>query len=150
MADRITAEQRRRIMQHVRSKNTTPEVFLRKKLYSLGLRYRIHADNIVGHPDIWMRKYNTAVFVNGCFWHRHEDCKYASFPKTNQLFWQKKFLANVSRDQQIKDTLIRENIRCLIIWECTIKKMQKDPVVNEQTLHGILCFLNSEETYLEI
>ena len=108
----------------IRSKNTKPEVYLRKLLFAEGFRYRIAESSVPGHPDIFLRKYNTAVFVNGCFWHRHQGCKYAYTPKSRIDFWQKKFDTNVRRDSMIKRDLQNQKIKQLIVWECTIKRMQ--------------------------
>lgn len=126
MADIVSAEQRSRNMAAIRSRDTKPEVYLRKLLFSKGYRYRIADKSVPGHPDIFLRKYNTAIFVHGCFWHRHPDCKYAYTPKSRVEFWQKKFDDNVRRDRIVQDELQERNIKCLIVWECTIKRMQKD------------------------
>lgn len=126
MADIVSPEQRSKNMSAIRSKNTKPEVYLRKLLFAQGFRYRIAAKNIPGHPDIFLRKYNTAIFVNGCFWHRHSGCKYAYMPKSRVDFWQKKFDDNVRRDAAVKAELLERGIKCLIVWECTIKRMMKD------------------------
>ena len=89
MADIVSPEKRSQNMSAIRSKNTKPEVYLRKLLFAQGYRYRIADKSVPGHPDIFLRKYNTAIFVNGCFWHRHPDCKYAYTPKSRVEFWQK-------------------------------------------------------------
>ena len=102
MADIVSQERRSRNMAAIRSKNTRPEVYLRKLLFAEGFRYRIAEDSVPGHPDIFLRKHNAAVFVNGCFWHRHQGCKYAYMPKSRVDFWQKKFDANVQRDSMVK------------------------------------------------
>ncbi len=90
MADIVSPEKRSQNMSAIRSKNTKPEVYLRKLLFAQGYRYRIADKSVPGHPDIFLRKYNTAIFVNGCFWHRHPGCKYAYTPKSRVEFWQKK------------------------------------------------------------
>lgn len=91
--DIVTSEQRSKNMSAIHSKNTRPEIYFRKLLFAEGYRYSLNAKNIPGHPDIYLRKYNTAIFINGCFWHRHEGCKYAYLPKSRVEFWQKKFVA---------------------------------------------------------
>ena len=126
MADIVSPEKRSQNMSAIRSKNTKPEVYLRKLLFAQGYRYRIADKSVPGHPDIFLRKYNTAVFVNGCFWHRHSGCKYAYMPKSRVDFWQKKFDGNVRRDAAVKAELLERRIKCLIVWECTIKRMMKD------------------------
>lgn len=122
MADIVSPEKRSQNMSAIRSKNTKPEVYLRKLLFAQGYRYRIADKSVPGHPDIFLRKYNTAIFVNGCFWHRHPGCKYAYTPKSRVEFWQKKFDDNVRRDSAVKAELLEHGIKCLIVWECTIKR----------------------------
>ena len=150
MADRITPEQRSRNMKMVKGKNTKPEIYFRQLLFSRGFRYRLHSSKIPGHPDMWLKKYNTAVFVHGCFWHRHYGCKYASTPHTREAFWQEKFQRNQERDVEVKGQLKNQGIKCLIVWECTLKAMQKDSVVKNDVEARIEEFLNSDKKYLEI
>ena len=92
MADIVSPERRSKNMSAIRSKDTKPEIYLRKLLFAEGYRYRIAEKSIPGHPDMFLRKYNTAIFVHGCFWHRHQGCKYAYMPKSRVEFWQKKFI----------------------------------------------------------
>ena len=87
-------------MARVKSKNTKPEIFLRKLLWHKGLRYRVNYKNLLGSPDIYLPKYNTVIFVNGCFGHMHENCKYSSIPKSNYEFWKNKLEGNVKRDKK--------------------------------------------------
>ncbi len=126
MADIVSPEQRSKNMSAICSRNTKPEVYLRKMLFAEGYRYRIAPDYVPGHPDIFLRKYNTAIFIHGCFWHRHQGCKYTYTPKSHVDFWQKKFDNNIRRDAEVRRQLEEQNIKCLIVWECTIKKMQRD------------------------
>ena len=105
--DRHTPEQRKRNMAAIKSKNTKPEILVRRLLHSMGYRFRLHAKNLPGKPDIVLPKYKTVIFVNGCFWHRHEGCKYASTPTSNVDFWNAKFKENTSRDSQ-KKALLKE------------------------------------------
>ena len=132
MADIVSPEKRSQNMSAIRSKNTKPEVYLRKLLFAQGYRYRIADKSVPGHPDIFLRKYNTAIFVNGCFWHRHPDCKYAYTPKSRVEFWQKKFDDNVQRDAVVKAELLERGIKRLIVWECTIKRMMKSSDIERQ------------------
>ena len=111
-------EARSQNMSAIRSKNTTPEIYLRKLLFAEGYRYRIAEKSIPGHPDMFLRKYNTAIFMHGCFWHRHSGCKYAYTPKSRVEFWQKKFEANVSRDKQNEQELKKLGWNVIVIWEC--------------------------------
>lgn len=150
MADRITPEQRSRNMQQVHSKDTKPEIYIRRLLFLEGYRYRIHSKHIPGHPDIWMKKYNTALFVHGCFWHRHKGCKYASIPSSNSDFWDKKFQDNIERDEVVREQLASLGIKCLVIWECTIKEMRKNMTIERKIINQIIEFLNSEHRYIEI
>ncbi len=117
-----TPEERSKNMSAIHSKNTKPEIYFRKLLFGRGYRYSLNSSKIPGHPDLYLRKYNTAIFVNGCFWHRHLGCKYAYMPKSRVEFWRKKFDGNVKRDQRTYAELKEKNIKCLVVWECTLKK----------------------------
>ena len=130
-------------MSKIKNKDTKPEVYLRKLLFSKGYRYRIAEKSVPGHPDIFLRKYNTAIFVHGCFWHRHEGCKYAYVPKSRVEFWQKKFDDNVRRDAVVRQELEKRGIKCLIIWECTLKQMTKDNEYTKTIVRQIEEFLIS-------
>lgn len=99
--DTVTSEQRSKNMSAIRSKDTKPEIYFRKLLFSRGYRYRVNSKQVSGHPDIYLKKYNTAIFIHGCFWHRHEKCKYAYMPKSNVEFWNKKFDTNIRRDARV-------------------------------------------------
>lgn len=143
-------EERSKNMAAIRSKNTSPEIYLRKLLFTRGYRYRLNVSNIPGHPDLYLRKYNTAVFVNGCFWHRHEGCKFAYTPKSREEFWQKKFEANKRRDLQVRAELSQKGVRCLIVWECTIREMKKKEELCGEHLAQVEAFLHGEETYREV
>jgi len=137
-------------MSKIRNKDTKPEVYLRKLLFSKGDRYRIAEKSVPGHPDIFLRKYNTAIFVHGCFWHRHEGCKYAYVPKSRVEFWQKKFDDNVRRDAVVRQELQKRGIKCLIIWECTIRKMMKDSTDQFKTIDIVKQFFNEDNAFLEL
>lgn len=150
MADTISPERRSQNMSAIRSKDTKPEIYLRKLLFAEGYRYRIAEKSIPGHPDMFLRKYNTAIFVHGCFWHRHQGCKYAYTPKSRVEFWQKKFDDNVRRDAVVRTALQENNIRCLVVWECTIKQMMKSPQLRDQIITEICSFINSDRMNMEI
>ena len=143
-------EERSKNMSAIHSKNTAPEIYIRKLLFAQGYRYSLNSSKVVGHPDIYLRKYNTAIFVHGCFWHRHEGCKYAYMPKTRAEFWGKKFDTNVKRDKFVQKELIDERVKVLVIWECTIKKMKKDEEVEQRIISLIEKFLSSLEYKLEL
>lgn len=137
-------------MAKIKSHDTKPEVWFRKKLFALGFRYRKNAGNIPGHPDIYLAKYNTAIFIHGCFWHRHNGCKYAYTPKSREDFWQKKFRANVERDGVVKNTLFEKYTKCLVVWECTIKQMMRSEQSADSILHKVDTFLHSNTLYEEL
>ena len=143
-------EERSENMAAIRSKNTKPEIYLRKLLFARGYRYGVNSKSVPGHPDIYLKKYNTAIFVHGCFWHRHEGCKYAYMPKTRVEFWKKKFNANVKRDEFAQGKLINKKVKVVIVWECTIKKMKKDKKIEQEIISLIEKFLFSSEYELEI
>lgn len=143
-------EARSQNMSAIRSKNTKPEIYLRKLLFAEGFRYRISEKTIPGHPDMFLRRYNTAIFVHGCFWHRHPGCKYAYTPKSRVEFWQKKFEDNVRRDAVVKVGLQENKIKCLVVWECTIKQMMKSQQFKDQTMTDICSFIASDCMKMEI
>jgi len=116
--DILTPEERSKLMRLVKSKDTKPEMRVRRGLFALGLRYRLHDNNLPGKPDIVFKKYKIAVFVHGCFWHRHIGCKKNRTPKTNTVFWEKKFAANVSRDKIVLSQYEKLGWTVFVIWEC--------------------------------
>ena len=121
-------------MAKIKSKNTKPEIYIRKLLYKMGYRYRVNYSELPGMPDIFILKYNTAIFVNGCFWHRHENCKIATFPKTHAEYWEKKFRRNVERDIEVREKLFEMDISVITIWECEINRMRKNEEYKEKYL----------------
>ena len=137
--------ERSKNMAAIHSRNTKPEVYLRKLLFARGYRYGLNSKTVPGHPDIYLKKYNTAIFVNGCFWHRHEGCKYAYMPKSRVEFWQKKFESNIKRDLKVKQELTDMKVKQLVVWECTIKKMQKDKEFEDEMVRKIEEILVCEE-----
>ena len=118
------SEQRSRNMSAIKSKNTKPEIAVRKVLHSMGYRFRLHGKELPGSPDIVLPKYRTVIFVHGCFWHRHKDCKYATTPKTRGEFWNNKFRSNVERDLEIKENIKNIEWRSVVIWECETKDIE--------------------------
>lgn len=121
MADNHSKEVRSMNMSHIRSKNSKPEEFVRKYLFSRGLRYRKNVKKLPGCPDIVLAKYKTIVFVNGCFWHHH-DCGRFVWPASNEEYWRKKINRNVERDIQNAFLLTQQGWKVLTIWECQLKK----------------------------
>ncbi|NCC80305.1 MAG: DNA mismatch endonuclease Vsr [Clostridia bacterium] len=124
--DKISPEARSRNMSRIRGKNTEPEKYIRRLLYHAGFRYRIHFRELPGKPDMYFSKYRTILFINGCFWHRHEGCRFATTPKSNREFWESKFSRNVERDKAVYEKLEKEGYKVIVIWECTIRQMMKD------------------------
>jgi len=120
--DTITPEQRSYTMSRIRSRDTKPEMIVRRHLHALGLRYRLHDSKLPGRPDIVLPKWHTVIFINGCFWHRHEGCKIATMPKSNVEFWQAKFERNVERDAKGQKALRAAGWHVIVIWECEVKK----------------------------
>ena len=112
-------------MSRIKGKNTKPEEIVRKYLFSQGFRYRKNDKRLPGKPDIVLPKYKTVVFVNGCFWHKHEGCKYFVWPKTNVEFWKQKIDSNIVRDKKQYEELRNDGWYIIIVWECELKKKQK-------------------------
>lgn len=125
MTDHVTSVRRSEIMRAVRSKDTAPEILVRKAAYRLGLRFRLHARGLPGKPDLVFRKWATVLFVNGCFWHRHRGCKKASDPKTNIQFWQAKFTENVRRDKANYRLLKKAGWRVVVLWQCQVRTIEE-------------------------
>lgn len=121
MADNLTKEQRHKNMKNIRAENTSIELKFRKALYHAGFRYLKNVKEMTGKPDIVLPKYKTVIFIHGCFWHRHENCKYATTPATNKDFWINKFNTTVIRDKYEQDILKNVGWNVIIIWECEIK-----------------------------
>lgn len=122
MSDRHTKEQRSFNMQQITGKDTKPEILLRKLLFKEGFRYRINVRKLPGKPDIVLKKYNTVVLVNGCFWHGHTDCKYFVIPKTRTEFWTEKISGNKERDLRNEGLLKSAGWNVITVWECELKK----------------------------
>ena len=124
-------------MSQIRSTNSKPEEIVRKFLFSKGLRYRKNVRKLPGCPDIVLPKYKAVVFVNGCFWHMHENCPKFVWPKSNQDYWQKKILNNVARDKDNHKKLNELGWNVLVIWECQLKKQTKESALNNLYLNII-------------
>lgn len=121
MADIVDKQTRSRMMSGIRGKDTKPEMALRRALHVRGFRYRLHVNDLPGRPDLILPKYRAAIFVNGCFWHRHVGCRYATTPATRPEFWQAKFKANVARDDAVRAMLVEAGWRIAVAWECALR-----------------------------
>lgn len=130
MADIVSPEVRSRMMRGIKGKNTKPEIELRKLLHNAGFRYRLHRKDLPGKPDIVLPKWNAAIFVHGCFWHRHPGCSLTTTPSTREEFWKQKFEANMERDARNREALLDIGWRVAIVWECGLRK-DPDSIASE-------------------
>ena len=146
MTDIFDKRKRSKVMSKIRGKDTKPEMFVRNFLHRAGFRFRLHKKTIPGRPDLWLRKYNAAIFVNGCYWHRHRNCQKTTTPDDNASFWKKKFADNVARDERNLEALNHQGIRVLIVWECELKNI----MARSRSLPRIVKWLESENQYQEI
>lgn len=135
--DTLSAEQRHNNMAAIKGKGTKPEMIVRKFLWSRGFRYRVNNARLPGHPDLVLRKYRTCIFVNGCFWHGHKNCRYYIIPKTNTDFWIRKITRNIERDRQEQLQLARMGWHRITVWECELKREKRD-----ETLESLAYTLN--------
>ena len=122
MADIVDRATRSRMMAGIGSKDTRPELALRRAVHARGLRYRLHDRRLPGTPDLVFRRFGAVCFVHGCFWHRHLGCQYATTPATRQEFWRAKFDANTDRDRRNRHDLLQADWRVAIVWECALRK----------------------------
>ena len=124
MADIVSPKVRSRMMSGIRGKNTRPELLIRRGLFALGFRYRLHGKRLHGRPDLVFPKYHAVVFVNGCFWHGH-DCHLFRWPSSRPSFWEEKITSNRARDVDVKIALAADGWRVLTVWECALKGRRK-------------------------
>lgn len=129
MTDIVAPQIRSRMMSGIRGKDTKPEMAVRRALFAAGFRFRLHRRDLPGVPDVVLAKWRVAVFVHGCFWHRHEGCPYAKLPATRREFWKTKLEGNAERDRRSAEALRVAGWRVLVVWECAVR----DP----QTLAGL-------------
>jgi len=155
MVDVHTPDRRRKNMQAIRGKNTTPELVVRKLLFARGCRYRLHVTDLPGAPDIVLPRYRAVIFVHGCFWHGH-DCYLFKLPQTRSDFWRNKIDANCTRDSRHVQALLASGWRVLTVWECALKgRLKQSPDVlaariaewvlnaeRDEATFGELCFQN--------
>ena len=142
MVDVMTPEERSRCMAAIKGKDTKPEMIVRKYLFSRGLRYRVNNRKLPGSPDIVLRKYKTVIFVDGCFWHGHEGCKYFRLPKSNVYFWKHKIAMNIARDYANTVDLKLAGWKVIRIWECEIKTKAR----REETLRNLYAHIIGKES----
>lgn len=126
MADVHEPETRSYNMSQIRAKDTKPEMLVRKFLHANGFRYRLHVKDLPGKPDLVLPKYNSGIFVHGCFWHAHEECKYFKLPQTRSDWWKEKLLGNRERDKKHIRQLVDSGWNVIVIWECELKSNQKE------------------------
>lgn len=146
MSDVHSSEVRSYNMSRIRNKDTKPEELVRKYLFSKGFRYRKNDARLPGKPDIVLPKYKTVIFVNGCFWHKHEGCRYFVWPKNNAEFWKEKIEKNANRDAQNYDLLQKAGWRVIVIWECELKPQTRESTFKK--IEGELCTLK-EKNYAD-
>lgn len=142
---------RSRNMSRIKNNKTKPEMFIRSLLHKNGFRYCANYTDILGKPGLFFTKAQVALFIHGCYWHRHVNCKYAYTPKTNLDFWLPKLEKNKLRDKEITKLLLSQNIRIIIIWECTVKKMQINQNICNEIFSQIADFIKDESNpFLEL
>jgi DNA mismatch endonuclease (patch repair protein) len=132
--DIISKEKRSWNMSRIRSKDTKPEMIVRSLLHRMGYRFRLHVKDLPGKPDIVLPKYKTVIFVHGCFWHQHKNCKYAYKPQSRINFWEEKLSSNADRDKKIHSELKTLGWNVIVIWECELSK--QDSFVNKLARHA--------------
>ena len=131
MVDKFSKETRSYVMSRIRGKDTKPEILVRSYLFSRGLRFRKNDRRYLGSPDIVLPKYNTIVFVHGCFWHLHDGCEYAKMPKSNVDYWKKKLCRNKERDERNQKELEAMGWNVITVWECELKKDKREQTLEE-------------------
>ena len=125
MADVFTKSKRSEVMSRIKGCNTKPELAVRSLLHRMGYRFRLHKADLPGKPDIVLSRFKTVIFVHGCFWHRHKDCRFAYTPKSRTDFWLKKLESNVTRDIQVKTDLELLGWRVITVWECELRDIHQ-------------------------
>ncbi len=125
MTDRISADRRSWLMSRIRQRDTLPERIVRRMLWTLGYRYRVHYAGLPGKPDIAFPSRKKAVFVHGCFWHGHESCNKARLPRSNETYWRKKITDNVARDRRVMESLVKLGWEVMVVWQCEIKDQSR-------------------------
>jgi len=137
IVDKVT---RSRMMSGIRGKDTKPERLVRSFLHRQGFRFRLNVKDLPGKPDIVLPKHHAVILVHGCYWHRHEGCKFAYNPKSRREFWQRKFARNVERDQEVRQALIESGWRVMIVWECGLR----DDTLRDTGLESVASWLRTD------
>ena len=148
--DTLPPEMRHVNMSHIRSKDTNPEKLIRSALFRAGFRYRICDKRYPGKPDLIFPRYYAVIFINGCFWHAHENCTYFRFPKSNQDFWRKKFSRNKERDAENISYYREQCWRICVVWECAIRGKKSKKKIEKVTGEIIQWLEEPQEAFLEI
>jgi len=148
MTDNVSTAKRSELMAGIKGKNTKPELIVRRLLHSRGYRFRLHGKNIPGKPDLVLKKYSTVIFVHGCFWHGHNDCKLFRIPKSRTEFWFNKIKNNIDRDCRQVAKLKEDGWKVLVIWECAIRNKKSDALAF--LVDRIGEYLSGSTQYLEI
>ena len=125
MPERITEQQRSAIMSKIKTSNTAPEMIVRRMLFSAGYRYRLNVKKLPGKPDIVLNKYHIVIFVNGCLWHGHKNCRRAKRPVNNKEYWDKKIDSNINRDRRVRKELRELGFHVITIWECQLRQPER-------------------------
>ena len=142
MSDIFSKSKRSDIMSKISGKETKPEILVRKYLFAHGFRYRKNAKDLPGKPDIVLPKYKTVIFVNGCFWHGHRNCKKAALPATNAKFWSKKISSNIIRDEKTYVELAGIGYKVLVVWQCELGIKEREKTLDELVNKIRLCNIN--------
>lgn len=146
VTDIVDKQTRSRMMAGIKGKDTKPELALRRALHMRGFRFRLHSKKVQGRPDLVLAKHRVVVFVHGCFWHRHKDCRYTTTPATRPEFWNAKFKANVARDSAVRASLMDGGWRVVTVWECALRR----PQMVEEVVALFESWLNNGSRSLEI
>ena len=149
MTDVVSPEKRSLMMAGITATNTKPELLVRKALHRLGFRYSLHVKNLPGSPDMYLRKYNTVIFINGCFWHAH-NCDLFRLPKSKTQFWKEKLTTNAERDKSNIEKLNEKKVRVAVVWECALKRKKKLDI--DAVILNLVCWIrqNPEDLFFEL
>ena len=145
MADTVSPEVRSKMMAANRRKDTGPELLVRRHLHAQGLRFRLDVRKLPGSPDLVLARHRAAIFVHGCYWHRHQGCRFATTPKSNQAFWVTKFASNVERDERAIAALLHMSWRVGVVWECALKNGFR-----EHSLSALVAWVHGGSDRIEI